>query len=299
MKIGRLVIDILKINSYRGAKKRRKLFPPYGKYEKEYINIPYIDDGNPQHTFDIVVATENRKNICLIDIHGGAYIFGEHKDNYIFGDVFIKDGFDFVNVDYEPNNGKMDTKDLVDDIAKNLNYLFSHLKEYGLENDTFAITGDSAGGHFALLLSELLLDKEYAKELGYEFPDVKLTACLANCPVYDFVHIADGNLSKSGKKRMLGPNYDDIKALESLCPKTHVKSLTCPVFVSTCKKDFLRGQSFLLEEDMKKQGNIFKLIDIDSDKKGVGHVHNVLHPDHPLSIQVNEEMKKFMIENKK
>ena len=299
MKIGRFVMNILKRNSYKGSMQRRKLFPPYGQFKNEKINIPYKNDNNPQHTFDVILAEDNRNNICLIDIHGGAYIFGEHQDNYIFCAPFVKQGFDAVIIDYEPNDGTLDTKDLVYDIVANLLYVFSHLKELGLENDKFAITGDSAGGHFALLMSELLLDKEYAKELGYELPDIDLVACLVNCPVYDFAHIADGNLSRSGSKRMLGPNYADKKALEMLCSKVHIKSLTCPVFVSTCTQDFLKAQSFLLEKDLKEQGNVYQLLNIESKEKHVGHVHNVLHPEHHLAIQVNDAMMKFMLDNAK
>ena len=293
-KIGRLVMNILKRNSYKGCVQRRKEFAPYGHFQNEKINIPYKNDNNPQHTFDVILADSPRKNVCVIDIHGGAYIFGEHQDNYWFASKFVEKGYDAVIVDYEPNDGTMDTKDLVDDIADNLNYVFSHLQELGLDKDNFVITGDSAGGHFALLMSELLLDQEYAKSLGYSFPKVNLIACLVNCPVYDFAHISDGNLTRSGKKRMLGPNYDK---LEDLCPKIHIKSLTCPVFVSTCTQDFLRAQSFLLEKDMKEQGNVFQLLDIESKEKHVGHVHNVLHPEHHLAIKVNEAMMKFIDDN--
>lgn len=300
MKLGRLVVNILKISSYRGCMKRRKLFPPYGLFKDERINIPYKDDNNPQHTFDVLLAEKYRKNVCILDIHGGAYIFGEHIDNYIFGKEFVKEGYDVVLVDYEPNNGKIDTKDLVDDIVDNFNYVFSHLKELGLENDKFVITGDSAGGHFALLLSELILNKEYAKELGYSFPEIELLACLVNCTVFDFVHISDGNLSKSGRKRMFGPNYHDVKAFEALCPKVHIDSLTCPVFISTCKHDFLRKQSYMLHEELLNRGIKVKLVDINSDEKHVGHVHNVLHPEHYLAIEVNKQMMEFIDEcNKK
>lgn len=294
MKIGRFIVNILKRNSYKSTLKRRKIYPPHGVF-KERINVPYIDDGNPQHSFDIFYANkENKKNCLIFDIHGGAYIFGEHQDNYGFAYVFVERGYDVVTVDYEPNDGTLDTKDLVNDIVKCISYVLNHKEELDIDYDCVALTGDSAGGHFALLLSELLLDKEYAKYLGYEFPKTNLVACLVNCPVYNFAHIGDGSLSRSGMKRMFGPNYKDLKSLEDLCPKVHLESLTCPVFTSTCKHDFLRAQSFMLQDDMKKKGNVFELIDINSDEKGIGHVHNVLHPEHPLGKKVNDAMMNFI-----
>ena len=294
MKIGRFIVNILKRNSYKSTLKRRKIYPPHGVF-KERINVPYIDDGNLQHSFDIYYANkENKKNCLIFDIHGGAYIFGEHQDNYSFAYVFVEQGYDVVTVDYEPNDGTLDTKDLVDDVVKCINYVLNHKEELDIDYDCVALTGDSAGGHFALLLSELLLDKDYAKYLGYQFPKTNLVACLVNCPVYNFAHIGDGSLSRSGMKRMFGPNYKDLKSLEDLCPKVHLESLTCPVFTSTCKQEFLRAQSFMLQDDMKKKGNVFELVDINSDEKGIGHVHNVLHPEHPLGKKVNDAMMNFL-----
>ena len=62
MKVNGLIVNILRKQILRDIKKRREGYPPHGVFT-EYLNIPYIDDGNPQHTFDIYLAKENRKNI--------------------------------------------------------------------------------------------------------------------------------------------------------------------------------------------------------------------------------------------
>ena len=167
-------------------------------------------------------------------------------------------------------------------------------KELKIEGEDVIITGDSAGGHLTLSLCEMILDKEYAKEAGYEFPKMNLIACMPNCPVYDFVNLTDGYLTKSGQKRILGPDYKNEELRKLLCPKTHIKSLTCPVFISTCKRDFLRSHSLMLAEDLKKLGMNYQLVDLDTDDKTTGHVHNVLHPFRPYSDQVNRAMVDFM-----
>ena len=296
MKVNGFMVNFLKWQILKDIKKRREGYPPHGVFT-EYRDIPYINDGNPQHTFDIYLAKENRKNICIIDIHGGSYIFGQHQDNYPFAYEFLKEGFDIVTIDYQPNNGKMNTKDLIDDVAKNINYLFAHLGEFDLDKDQFVITGDSAGGHIALTITEAILDKDYAKELGYEFLRTDIKSCLVNGPVYDFVHIGEGAMTNSGMKRMFGPNHKDKTAFALICPKTHLSSLTCPLFVSTCKNDFLRAQSLVLNEDMKVKNNKYKFIDLDSDDKNVGHVHNVIATQLPESIQINREMMAFIEES--
>ena len=299
MKIGRFIVNLLRHNSYTATLKRRKHYPSFDLFERK-LNIPYINDNNPYHTFDIFYGnSEKKKNCCVIDIHGGAYIFGEHFDNYILGVPFLEQGYDFVTIDYVHNDGTKDTIDLANDIYKNIKYLLDNKKELNIENDVFVLTGDSAGGHFALLFSELIKDEGFAKELGYEFKDMNLIACLANCPVYDFAHISEGNLTRSGMKRMFGPNYNDQKAFELLCPRVHLSSLNLPVLTSTCKKDFLRSQSLLLREEFKDKPYPFKFVDIQSGRKGIGHVHNVLHPEYEESIEVNNAMIAFIESNLK
>ena len=295
MKIGRFVINVLKWNSYRSTLKRRKLYPLYeGKYD-ERIDIPFIDDGIYHHKFDIFKAKENRKNCVIIDIHGGSYIFGEHKDQYAFGDYFLREGYDFISADYIPNDGKKrNIRDIFDDLYALLQYVFSHQKELGIEGEDVVITGDSAGGHMALTLAELIMDKKYAKEAGYEMPEIKLVACMPNCPVYDFVHISDGQLTNSGKKRLFGSGYKDQTMFELFCPKTHIDSLTCPTFVSTCKRDFLRAHSRELYKDLQERGIMSEIVDLETDDKTTGHVHNVLHPFRPFAEIINHAMVEFI-----
>ena len=294
MRVGKLIVNLLKHNSYKSALKRREMYKPYGKYE-ELIDVPYIDDGNYWHKFDLMYGKGEKKNCCIIDIHGGSYIFGEHIDQYVFGEYFLKEGYDFISADYIPNDGNRSTKDIFDDLYQMLLYISSHLKELKLENDVFVITGDSAGGHLAISFMEAMDDDNYAKELGYTFPEnIKAKACLANCPVYDFVNLPRKHLLKSGMKRMFGPTYKDVDSFKLLDPKTHLNSLKSPIFLSTCKKDFLRAHPLEMVNDLKDKKVIYELVDINSDEKGVGHVHNVLHPFRKESAEVNDAMLKFI-----
>lgn len=295
MKFGRLVVELCKWNSEKDNRKRRKLMPPYGRYE-ERINIPYIDDDDIHHKFDVIYAPkEKRKGCCIIDIHGGAYIFGESQDNYNFMTIFVEQGYDVVLVDYRLNDGKLvSTKDQVDDIALCINYVFSHLKELELDKDDFAITGDSAGGHFALLIAEAIMNKDVAKKLGYEFPDIPIKATLLNCPVYDFENISKGTLNSAGQKRMFGRDYKDLSTFKLISPKEYLNSFDGPLFVSSCKHDFIGIHSQLLNKDMQGRNNLYHFEYLDTDVKHVGHVHNILYLKQPEAIQVNNAMMDFI-----
>lgn len=298
IKIGPFVLWVIKGHIERTFKKKRKSFPLDAC--KTRLDVPFIDDGIDYHKMDILYADESkRKNVCVIDIHGGAYMYCRHRDNFMFGLEFVKEGYDFIAIDYLPNNGKMDTKDLIDDCVKAINYIFDHLKELELEGREFYITGDSAGGHFALLLGEAINSKKVADTLGYTFPDIPLRGVILNCPVYDYEDVSSGGLSKRGMKRMFGPRCLDKEWMKFLSPKTYVNELKIPIFVSTCKKDFLRSEPLKLVKDYENRKDLITFIDLDSDTKGVDHVHNVVRPQKEESKYINSLIVKFIEETKK
>ena len=82
MKINRPTLKFLKRYFESVIKKRRKTYPNKDTY-KSWIDVPYLDDNNEYHTYDVYLAKEeNRKHCCFIDIHGGSYLFGHHQDNF-------------------------------------------------------------------------------------------------------------------------------------------------------------------------------------------------------------------------
>ena len=296
MKIGKHVVNFLERMLVRGNVKRRKAFKGLYDFESQ-MDVPFIDDGLHNHKFDIFYADKsNRKNICVIDIQGGSYIFGEHRDNFVFGYELLKAGFDFVAVDYVPNNGKMDTKDSIDECYQCIKFVFENLNKFKLDMDRFVLAGDSAGGHFALTLCEASDDEEYAKLLGYDFTGINFEVLLTNSPVFDFENLGNGVLSKSGMKRLFGPNYKNSEMRKLISPLEHFSSLKTPIFSSTCKKDFLRNEPMRLKEFLKDYPYPHKFVDIKSENKKVEHVHNVIRPQLPESKVVNNAMIDFVNE---
>ncbi len=293
MKIGKTALNLLNYFIRKDIKKRRKHYPPHSF--KEWINIPYIDDGNPYHTYDVYLANEEiRKRVCIMYIHGGAYILGEHQDNYPFAYYLLNKGYDFVSTDYIPNDGNRSSLELVKDVVNNVLHVLSRLKEYDLQDDKIVFAGDSAGGHFALLLAELFKNKEAAKELGFELPELDIKAVILCCPVYNFKDMGKGIMSKAGLKRMLGPSYNDPELLIKLTPRTYIDSFNLPIFVSTCTHDFIRPESLLINEDLKERKN-YTFFDLQCEDKKVDHVHNVVKTNLKESIIVNDAIVDFII----
>lgn len=296
MKVGRFAVWALKVWVTKNNKRRRKTeFPPHDE-ANEKLDIPYAGDDDFYHRFDVFYAKDMRKRLCIIDIHGGGYVVGTRKENFHFGTKFVEKGFDFITIDYRPNNRKRSPKDQIDECAQAIKYIFDHKKELGLEEDRFVLMGDSAGGHFALLLAEAICDPNLAKEFGYSFEGVEILGVLVNCPVYDFAHVSDGSMTPGGMKSLFGPRYKDEEFMSFVSPKTYIDSLTIPLFLSTCLNDFLRGESLKLNEDMQWKTNKFEFMDLQVENKNVAHVHNIIVPNQEESVQVNDAMMRFIEE---
>ena len=268
---------------------------PESTIAKDYSNriaVPYVEDGAPEQVLDVFYAKpENRKDAVVIDVHGGFYIAGKSEYNRPFAEVFLKDGFDVVLVEYRLNDRVRDVSDELRDCAAALDYLCVHADELGLNKDRMFLTGDSAGGHLALYMAE-----------GSENPTMpvrpvvfKPQGVLVNCPAYDFGQYgAAEGYTKDFKEWFVGPRYQDKEYLETLSPRTFIGTYTGPLFLSTCTNDFIRAESLKLKSDCDALGREIVFVDIASDDKKVGHVHNVTYPDMPESQEVNAAMIAFM-----
>lgn len=267
----------------------------YADSLEKRIGVAYVEDAAPSQVLDIYYADKAvRKDAVLIDIHGGFYIAGDRKNNRGFASEFLKGGYDVVLLEYRLNDGKLDVEDELGDCAAALDYLTANADSLGLNKDRMFITGDSAGGHLALYMAE---------GTGNEAVPVrpklfKPRGVLLNCPAYNFASFAKmGGFTKDALEWFMGPRYEDAGWLDSVSPRTFINSYTGPLFVSTCTNDFIRSQALLIKSDCEALGRELDFLDIETDDKKVGHVHNVTNQDLPESRTVNGKMLEFMDRN--
>ncbi len=118
---------------------------------------------------------------------------------------------------------------------------------------------------------------------------------LLNCPAYDFASFANSDgFTEGALAWFLGPRYEDKEWMTSVSPRTYIGSYYGPLFVSTCTNDFIRSQSLLIKADCDSLARPLTFVDISSEDKKVGHVHNVTDADLPESREVNDRMIEFM-----
>lgn len=276
--------------NYLRNDRRLKKAPNPAPYRPR-LNVRYGEGG--ARVFDLFFAPEDvRRRTLLILVHGGYYVRGRHKDSYPFALGFLREGFDVISVEYRLNGGGITTADGLSDVAEFMRYLFSHLEDLGLaDEERFFISGDSAGGHYALFIAETYGGAETGLDLGA----ARLDGVLLNCPSYDYAaYRTVGNMSRAMRRWFLGDRYGEEGYLERVSPRTYISSLTVPAFVSTCRNDFLREGVLYLRDDLEKFGKKHVFVDIGEDDRKVTHVHNVTDPGLPASVRVNRAMIDFM-----
>lgn len=298
MKINRFFFSLFKWYLNRGGKiglKNRPLFEDYVKY----LDNPSDDSPLDSHCYDVILAKpEKRNGITLIDIHGGAYVYSTRRHNHTWMNYFLERGFDIAILDYPLCTGKFSFDHQFEVFYGQIADLAKRNKEFGL-GERFFLTGDSAGGHFALLLAEVLNSPELREKMHLPEVDLRLEGVLLNCPVYDYTMTAEDPMTTSGtKKAMLGPKWKDKDYVALYDPRVHYPDLNLPVFASTCKKDFIKVNAERLKEDADKLHKPLTYLYIDSDTPGVDHVHNLVRMDLPESIRVNDAMIAFMLGDK-
>ncbi len=266
------------------------------------FDVPYVENAKERQHFDLFLADpEKRKNVLLIDIHGGAYIHGWRRNNFPFAQVFREEGYDVICADYRfvKKKDQTDIRTEVQDLVMMLNYIKAHEEELGLKDDVWTLTGDSAGGHFALLLGEVLFDEKLKKTWGVDMNLPKPACVLINCPAYDFEKMTVGRFTRGGLRRMFGEIVFDKEFFPNLDPKRNLPSLGCPLFFSSCRNDALNENYYALEKDCEALGIEHAKLFLESEDKKVGHVHNVISLDLPESRQVNQAMLNFLSEKAK
>lgn len=301
MKLARFAFKLIRLAMKKGDKKRMKNYV-YPTGENVIPDMKYLENGAESQSFDLIKSEHPSKRL-LIHFHGGAYVGGSRKNIYPYAEVFLKQGYDVCLPDYRLVNEKtkINVLDQVNDCLSFLSFFLNRLEEYGLADRQIVLGGDSAGGQFALLIQQILDDPEFAKQWGYDFSGFKSKCAVLSCPVYDFESFISSKILTKGAKRFifgegcLEPNFG-----YKISPKAHIDSLKSPVFISTCKNDFLNSpdfkQSDLLSKDLTQRNITFGIINIDSSDEKITHVHNVNNPEYEESERVNEAALSFLDE---
>lgn len=127
-------------------------------------NISYVPGStHKRHLLDVYASSKQKASApVLIFIHGGSWNSGS-KDIYkFFGRGFAEKGVVTVIINYRltPEATYMD---MASDCASAVKWVKDHIREYGGDTSLIYLSGHSAGGHLAALISN---DQTYLASIG-------------------------------------------------------------------------------------------------------------------------------------
>lgn len=170
-------------------------------------DIPYIDDGNPYHEFDVFypegkIAKEGLP--VIIDIHGGGWMYATKDLNEYYCMELAKKGYCVFSISYRlvPD---VTVNEQIKDCTEALAFIRANMKDYPANKKTVMLTGDSAGGQLALY-STILNNNPDAREIfGTVDTKLNIKCLLLTSPV---TYAKSGGWFSIYTKKMWGKDYE-------------------------------------------------------------------------------------------
>lgn len=204
-----LIVKIMQVSwkfCDKSDKKRMATQTPPEKVVK-VKDIPYIDDSNPYHKFDVFypegkIAKEGLP--VIIDIHGGGWMYATKDLNEYYCMELAKKGYCVFSISYRlvPD---VTVNEQIKDCTEALAFIRANMKDYPANKKTVMLTGDSAGGQLALY-STILNNNPDAREIfGTVDTKLNIKCLLLTSPV---TYAKSGGWFSIYTKKMWGKDYE-------------------------------------------------------------------------------------------
>ena len=212
-------------------------------------DLNYMGDSNPDHNLDIHSPQNTVGELpVLLVIHGGGYTQCEKFVNDAYSKVFAEKGYRVVNMNYSLQP-EADFIEVMREIFAALHWIEANAQNYGFDCSRLFVTGDSAGGHYALLVAAIQKSVQLQEYYQIRPVDSGIRGVVANCPMTELYTAKDGKdtTSRFLRKYVLKDHVND---------ETYIKNISIPylldktdlsgIMIITSKTDPL-----LYEEDCR------------------------------------------------
>ena len=274
--------------------------PAYGDLTSD---IPYIDDGDANHTLDIYGAngkTEPAKTV--VEIHGGGFIGGNKTTNTDHSIVFADAGYVVVTPDYSKVPRGVSFPDVIRELFTVYQWVGEHAEEYHIDTHNIFLSGDSAGGYYVLISMAIMRDPALAEYFGVTLPDYAFSGYVATCPAADMLSMRDdlGEEKKGPAAYTANTIGADILMDDELM--SHMDLFTCTdpqvfdgLYMMTTPGDITTGEAVLkFDAYLTEQGVDHILNSYEDQENALLHVFNISHTDWVESIAANQDEIDFM-----
>jgi len=236
-------------------------------------DVVYNTANNTPLKLDVWYPRDNAKPTpTLVYIHGGGWIFGS-KEGAVYQFLpFLERGWRVVNVEYRMASNSL-APAAVEDTRCALRWVFRNAKQWNFDTTKIVLTGQSAGGHLALITGMLpagtpLDNRCYTDEKYGEGP-MNVAAVINWYGITDVNDVIAGPNLKNYAVMWMGSTPNASEVAKSVSPLTYVRKENPPVLTIHGDKDDVVPYSHAtrLHESLEKAGVTNQLFTI----KGGGH----------------------------
>jgi Esterase/lipase len=264
----------------------------------EQLDVPYLNDGEPEHLLDIYRPEGVEEKLpVIVDIHGGGWAYGSKELNKYYCLSLAKRGFAVVNINYHLIP-KYDVIVAVKDIFAALSFVSENGEKLRLDTKNVFLTGDSAGGHYTSLVTSIIVDDKLQELFGVK-ATIKPNAIGLTCGVYDLLpvtKIAKG-MGVLYIKRMFGKKRGFMKTdiFRAACVVNNNIKAFPPTFINSTYADFLKEQNISFHKLLVENGVEceFDFYDKPESNNKLEHVFNVCYPEWAESKKTNNKQCAF------
>lgn len=243
---------------------------------RAFYDISYGPHGK-DNLLDVYMKNDvNEKQPTIVNIHGGAWIYGS-KDIYKFYCMSLAlRGFTVVNINYRLAPENLFPSPL-EDINLAMNYIEENADKYFIDTSNMILVGDSAGAQLVSHYVTIFTNPNYARLFGYELPDVKIKALGLNCGLYDTKLVFQQKLDE----RFLyyvgeSPEDSGDSLLEKIDVMSNITKDFPPAYIVSSHADFLLPFAEPLFNLLKEKGVETEMKIYGSpDRPDIAHVFHV------------------------
>lgn len=184
----------------------------------------------------------------------------------------------------------------LEDIINSINGFIKVAKERKYNLNNVFLTGDSAGGYFALSLASLLDRKLINPILGLNL-NIDFKGLILNHPAFDFDIMGQTHFwypllfrAMFGKKYKKNPIYVNTKNTKVLMDNVYLPPM---LFITSTGDDVMGEINIDVLKEVKRYYPNIEVINNDIDPKG--HVYNVAYINSDSAIKTNDKILNFIL----
>lgn len=300
-----------------GSKQKKQVIHAEG-YRAE-MHIPYIPDYNEDHMLNLYYPKDyyyknhdsesigGDKLPTIINIHGGGWMFSHLDDSHDYMAQLAARGYAVMGMGYQLVP-KVDVRTIVQEIYCSMHWLEQYGEQRGFDLSKVLLTGDSAGGHLALLVACIQASEALQTIYGVAPVHFPITTVGISCPCPDtneLYIVPSGNpedtqrMSLAYKELLLGEQglaAINSRALSFWETLGFVRDLSQfpPIYLIGSENEFLHYQTqTLLRQLQEKNLRHETLIWKKEDGQHLMHVFNVEHWDWYEGRLTNDRMLEY------